>query len=174
MKGVIRGHGAKKTWWIDGKQVTQILFNAMFPDKPLGGCASLVGWEKLASDALAVHPKQIKAAMEDAKTKGLGEVEFNSQDGRPIFHSRGARNAYLRAYGYFDKDAGYGDPAKGSNRNDPGEGKPDVSSEIMVRVDAQLQSQIVDEIVHPERQQRPDPVMARKVQEMMDHFRRSS
>lgn len=77
--------------------------------------ASLCGWKPLISDALAVHPSQIPEAIEDAKRKGLGEVDF-LKDGRPRFNSRGAFNAYLKAYGFFNKDAGYGDVADGTYR----------------------------------------------------------
>ncbi len=63
----------------------------------------------LHSDALAVHPDQISDAEKDAAVKGV-QTDFD-KEGRPIFRSRQHRSKYLRAYGYYDKDAGYGDPA---------------------------------------------------------------
>jgi hypothetical protein len=78
----------------------------------------------MKSEALAVHPKQIGAAVEDARKKGVS-VDF-TKDGRVIFRDRNHRAEYLRAYGYFDRDAGYGDPSPGSFRGDrPDERKPD-------------------------------------------------
>lgn len=64
------------------------------------------------SDALAVHPKQVKEAIEDARKRGV-PTEF-APDGRPLIRSRQHRNAYLRAYGFHDRDAGYSDPAPGN------------------------------------------------------------
>lgn len=74
---------------------------------------SLVQFKALASDALAVHPSQIKEAREDARRKGLGDVDFGA-DGRPVFTSREKRKAYMKAYGFYDRAGGYGDAHRGS------------------------------------------------------------
>ena len=114
MIGKIIGHGAKKRFVIDGKDVTQKEFERHFPDKPIGSGDGLFGWKPLVSDALAVHPRQVKEAREDAARKGL-TVEF-LKDGRPVFNSRQQRRAYMDAYGFYDRQAGYGDAAPGSTR----------------------------------------------------------
>ena len=108
MVGKIKGEGAKTTYWIDGVQVTKARFNKAFqPVRVETGPTSLVGWKPILSDALAVHPLDVEEAVEDAKRKGV-PTEF-LPDGRPILASRGHRKAYLKAYGFHDKDGGYGD-----------------------------------------------------------------
>lgn len=54
------------------------------------------------SDALAVHPKQIKEFSEDAKRRGLS-VEF-LPDGRAKFKSNMEKRRYAKAYGFHNKD----------------------------------------------------------------------
>ena len=102
MTCIIRGHGAKTTYWIDGKQVSKEEFDAVCPDKPLGGAAALVGWKKLGCDALAVHPDQVKDAIELSIQKGV-PTHFDAE-GTPQFESKGHYTRFLRAYGYFNKD----------------------------------------------------------------------
>ncbi len=58
---------------------------------------SLVSFKPMASDALAVHPKQIEGMKEVDKKKGVS-VEYTA-DGRPIFTSSRQFRAYARAYG---------------------------------------------------------------------------
>jgi hypothetical protein len=102
MRGVIRGD----RYFIDGKEVTKAVFDSHFPDKPIGPEA-LVGWKPIVSDALAVHPKQVQEATENAAAKGV-PTEF-LPDGRPVMRTRAHRKAYLKAYGFRDNDGGYGD-----------------------------------------------------------------
>lgn len=111
MKGIIRGEGAKTTYWIDGTQVAKATFDAAFPDKPLkrGSWAGLIGWKPLHSEALAVHPDQRIEAMESALARGV--PTYVDEEGRPVFTSRAHRKAYCKAYGFFDRDAGYSDRA---------------------------------------------------------------
>ena len=59
------------------------------------------------SDAMAVHPDQVPEAIADAKKKGV-PTDFLA-DGRPIFVSRAHQKRYIRAYGFYNKDGGYGD-----------------------------------------------------------------
>lgn len=106
MRGVIRGSGDRTTYHIDGKEVTKAEFLIAFPDKPVGPEA-MVQFKPIVSDALAVHPRQVQEATEDAARKGV-PTEFLS-DGRPILRTRAHRKAYLRAYGFHDKHGGYGD-----------------------------------------------------------------
>jgi len=73
--------------------------------------ASFRGFRPIKSDALAVHPRQVKEATEDAKKKGV-PVDF-MPDGRPVFTSRTQRKRYMLAYGFYDKAGGYGDAQPG-------------------------------------------------------------
>lgn len=119
MIGKIRGHGARKTWWIDGQEVSEAEFTRAFPPAEASnvqGTAgdSLVGFKLLPSDSLGVHPRQIKEARESALNKGV-PTEFDSK-GRPIFTSRLHRKRYCQAYGFFDRDAGYGDAQRNTSR----------------------------------------------------------
>ena len=120
MVGIIRGSGAKTRYLIDYKEVTKEIFDAAFPDKPITEGSDLLvsaDWKKpVKSDALAVHPKQVKEAREDAAKKGV-PVEF-LPDGRPVFRNRQERKQYMNAYGFFDKDAGYSDRADGSAKRE--------------------------------------------------------
>lgn len=118
MRGVIRGFGAKANYWIDGREVTKDAFDRAFPpvkEEPGEHAgSSLVGFKPIQSEALAVHPRQVAGAREDAIKKGV-PTDF-LPDGRPVLRTRQHRAEYLRAYGFFDRDAGYGDPADGSFR----------------------------------------------------------
>lgn len=119
MIGKIRGHGDKTSWWIDGREVSQAEFEEHFPPacslESVGTCgSSLVGFKAIHSDALGVHPKQITEARESAIKKGV-PTEFDKK-GRPIFTSRLHRKRYCEAYGYFDRDGGYGDAQRKTSR----------------------------------------------------------
>jgi hypothetical protein len=59
------------------------------------------------SEALAVHPDQVPEAVEDAKRKGV-PTRFEA-DGRPVITSRAHQKAYLKAYGFHNRDGGFGD-----------------------------------------------------------------
>lgn len=65
-------------------------------------------WEKpMACEALAVDPLEVKFERQLDAEQGLN-VQYN-RDGAPIFTSRSERNAYVRAKGFYDRNAGYGD-----------------------------------------------------------------
>ena len=69
-------------------------------------------WTKpVHSDALAVHPKQIGEAVEDARRKGV-PTDFD-RSGRPIFGDRDHKKRYCQAYGFYDRSGGYGDAQTG-------------------------------------------------------------
>lgn len=72
--------------------------------------------KKRISTALAVHPKQVKEAMEHAKKMGV-PTEFQP-DGRPVFTSRQHRKEYMQRYGFYDRDGGYGDAHPGGTKRD--------------------------------------------------------
>lgn len=113
MKGSIRGHGDKTTYHLDGVKVTKEVFDLAFPDQPLEGCASLVGWKPLHSEALAVHPDMIQEARDDAIKKGV-PTDFDA-NGCPVFTSRSHRREYMLRYGFFDRSGGYGDAQFGES-----------------------------------------------------------
>lgn len=68
------------------------------------------GWP-MESEALGVHPDQIEEYAKDAARKGV-PTQF-TEEGNPIFESRKHRYNYMKLYGYYDKDAGYGDRTRG-------------------------------------------------------------
>lgn len=111
MRGVIKGSGDKTTYWLEGRQVSKEEFDSAFPDQPFGGCAGLIGWKPLHSEALAVHPDLIGEAVADAAKKGV-PTEFDA-DGDPIFTCRSHRARYMNAYGFYDRDGGYSDAQRG-------------------------------------------------------------
>lgn len=64
------------------------------------------------SEAAAVNPEDVPAAMADAKAHGV-PTSFD-RHGRPVLRTREHRRQYLKSVGMFDRDAGYGDPARQS------------------------------------------------------------
>ncbi len=116
-----------RAYFLEGEQVSQEAFDAAFPAKEIGPSSvpSLTGWP-LKSDALGVHPRKVGEAHADARAKGV-PTDF-TPGGRPIFRDRNHRRQYLRAYGYYDRNAGYSDPSPGDfsgERPDP----PDLKKE---------------------------------------------
>lgn len=100
--------GGARGW----REVTEKEWRKLMKPAPRSkGPCSLVGFKELHSDALGVHPKQIKEASEHAAKLGV-PTEFDKL-GRPIFTSRAHRKRYCASYGAFDKDGGYGDAAPG-------------------------------------------------------------
>lgn len=70
----------------------------------------------MASTALEVHPAQIGQATEDARKNGV-PTEF-TKGGRPIFTGPAHRKAYMKLYGFHDRNAGYGDYSGGSRETE--------------------------------------------------------
>lgn len=114
MKGrkVYGNNGRPDTYYIDGAEVTKEVYEDAFPDKPLDLSHAAEGsrpWcRAIESDGAAVHPRQIKAAMERNRKHGL-HIDYNPQDGRPIFKDRDQRRRLLRIEGFRDNDGGYSD-----------------------------------------------------------------
>jgi hypothetical protein len=129
MRGVIRGHGTKTVYLIDGEEVTKEAFFEAFPPVEAGPNPgqALTGWKPLVSLALGVHPRQRQAAIDDSIAKGV-PTEFNKR-GRPIFRTRQHRKAYSEAYGFFDNDAGYSDAAGGTTKRDVPD-RPDFAKQL--------------------------------------------
>ncbi len=83
-------------------------YAAQAADAPEGMVPGNRPWARaLKSVALAVHPDQVAEACADAEAKGV-PTNFTA-DGCPEFRDRDHRKRYLQAYGFFDRDAGYGD-----------------------------------------------------------------
>lgn len=59
------------------------------------------------SEALGVHPDQVEEARESAKRRGV-PTEF-LPNGNPIMRSRKHQRDYLKAYGFINRDGGFGD-----------------------------------------------------------------
>jgi hypothetical protein len=69
----------------------------------------------IESDALSVHPDQIPEAMEDAQRRRV-KVQFDAE-GTAKFSSRKQMKEYAEAYGFFDRNGGYGDARKGVGKH---------------------------------------------------------
>ena len=109
MEKRVIARGSRLVYILDGKEVAQAEFDAAFEKKELGvpdGHRSNC-WPMRGSDALAVHPLDVAEAHADARKKGVA-TDFDKM-GRPIFTDRGHRKKFLKAYGYRDRDGGYGD-----------------------------------------------------------------
>lgn len=101
--------GAAK-YTIDGESVSEAEYLKRMKAKgKLEGIPSVArAWEKpMVCEALAVDPLEVKYEKQLDREQGLS-VNYN-EHGCPIFESRKQRNDYVRAKGYFDKNAGYGD-----------------------------------------------------------------
>ena len=101
MKGLIRGHGEAAHYFLDDREVTREEFFAAFPPVASTSGEGLIGFEPLASDALAVHPRQVAEATELAKERGV-PTEF-LPDGRPVFTSSRHFRQYAKLHGFFHK-----------------------------------------------------------------------
>ena len=66
-------------------------------------------WPK-SSDALAVEPGGAKEAYEASVEMGV-PTQFDERTGKGTFTSQGHMNNYMKAFGYCDNDAGYGQVA---------------------------------------------------------------
>ena len=97
-------------YFLAGREVTEEVYREVYPLPPEGsgipGGTPCSGWPML-SEAAAVHPEQVEEAIQSARAKGI-PTEF-IPDGRVIFRDRAHRRAYLKAYGFHDRQGGYGD-----------------------------------------------------------------
>lgn len=64
----------------------------------------------MVSDALGIHPEQVKEFNEKAKAEGFTGIHFD-KDGNCHIESRKERKRYCQFRGVYDRDAGYGDAA---------------------------------------------------------------
>jgi hypothetical protein len=102
----------KSTYTIDGERVSEEEYLKRMKAKGKLEGAPYVSraWEKpLESEALAVDPRHVEFEKQIDAEQGL-RVDYDGH-GRPVFTSRQQRNEYVRAKGYFDNNASYGDVA---------------------------------------------------------------
>jgi hypothetical protein len=76
----------------------------------LSSTLSVVPSGEMRSIALGVPPSQVEDAQREAAAVGV-PTEYDPRTGEAIFTSRGHRKRLCEKLGYFDRDAGYGDPA---------------------------------------------------------------
>lgn len=74
------------------------------------GVAHHAGNWPMVSDAMGVHPGQIREAM--ATDQKLGVRAEYTRDGSVIFESPAHRKRYCEAHGVFDRNGGYSDPQR--------------------------------------------------------------
>jgi hypothetical protein len=102
-------------YFIDNVEVTEDEYRQHFkPAERISFMCSAPGIWPLRSEALAVHPDQIGEATVSAIKRGVA-TDFD-RSGAPIFRTRGHRTAYMKAYGFHDKDGGYGDAQPANKR----------------------------------------------------------
>lgn len=75
----------------------------------LSSTLSAVRTGEMRSVAIGVHPSQVEDAQREAAAVGV-PTEYDPKTGDAIFTSREHRKRLCKALGYFDRDAGYGDP----------------------------------------------------------------
>ena len=105
MKGV-KGritYGKPRRYFLGDREVTAKEFHAAFPKRSLAvppAGPALTGWP-IVSDALAVHPKQVKEAEAAARKHGV-PTEFTPL-GQPILRDRNHRRRYMKVRGVYDR-----------------------------------------------------------------------
>lgn len=77
-----------------------------------GGRRCLAGNWPRSSMAMAVHPSQRNEAAARAAAVGV-PTDFNDS-GEPVFRAQSHQNEYMKAFGYRDLDAGYGQYSGGN------------------------------------------------------------
>jgi len=110
MKKCIKVVSGKMKYFIGDREVTASEFTGSFQTKPLDvsqddvehHTAGYLGYP-IKSVALAVHSSQVKEAQDDSVKRGV-PTEF-TKGGRPILRDAAHRKAYLRAYGYHDRNS---------------------------------------------------------------------
>lgn len=102
-------YGGVWTYYLEGKEVTEAEYEAVFPPPEPGPVSSKKGraWPML-SDALACHPDQVDAMNERNARSGIS-VTYDRTDGRAIIPDRAERRKLLKREGLHDRNGGYGD-----------------------------------------------------------------
>ncbi len=118
---IVYHNSGLRTFSIDGKEVTQEEYEAATASHfeevlttrrtPRGHSPSC--WP-MKSDAEAVHPRQIEAAMARDKRHGVTGVTYDPEDGRAIFADQGAKRDMMRLKRVHDNNGSYGEDTGGS------------------------------------------------------------
>lgn len=117
MKFRQKGAAGRERYYMDAREVTRDEFERAFAEErallPVveedPSCQGNRPWSKpILSDALAVHPDQIKDVMERNARHGI-HVNYHPDDGRPILPDRDARRRLMRLERCHDNQGGYGD-----------------------------------------------------------------
>lgn len=66
----------------------------------------------MESYALGCNPDCIEQQIAHDRRIGLRDTEYNPDNGSMVLRGREQRNRVMKAYGFFDRDAGYGDHAE--------------------------------------------------------------
>ena len=105
--------GSQFIYFVDDKEVSEEEYRRAFPsrlEESLGAeplAAQTPSAWPIISDAMAVHPKQIKQAI--ARNKRMGSNVVYNEQGQAILTDRGARRDLMRIEGFHDNQGGYGD-----------------------------------------------------------------
>jgi hypothetical protein len=75
------------------------------------GQPSQAGEWPILSDAVGVHPDQVKEAEAHARKHGV-PTDF-TPDGRAVLRDKAHRKAYCELIEHYDRNGGYGDPQQG-------------------------------------------------------------
>jgi hypothetical protein len=99
-------------YFVNDIEVTEEAYRAANPPKPLEAgdevlSQSTSAWDDFRSEALAVHPSQVKEANERSKRHNLG-VKYDAK-GFARIPDRASRKRLMRLEGVHDNHAGYGD-----------------------------------------------------------------
>lgn len=99
-------------YFVGDAEVTEKQYRKLTKSKPLAAgdevlTQSTSAWADFTSEALAVHPTQVKEANERSKRHGLGVV-YDKQ-GFARIPDRAARRRLMRLEGVHDNHGGYGD-----------------------------------------------------------------
>lgn len=110
MKSKIVYTSRGEEYYVEGQRVSKKKFDSLVLTKPLG-VAMLAGntsecWP-MKSDALAIHPSQIKAVMEHDRKHGIA-TEYDPKDGRCIIKDQGQYRDLLKLRKMHQNNGGYG------------------------------------------------------------------
>lgn len=92
-------NGNPDRYYLDNRQVTEGEYRAAFPERPLESVPYMPRSYPTPqpSDALAVHPKQVKEATEYARSRGVPTDYL--PDGRPLVRSCAHQKALAKLSG---------------------------------------------------------------------------
>jgi hypothetical protein len=88
---------------LDDGRTAKYFFN------PRSGISTCPSNYPMVSTAIGVHPSQVKDHMAHLQAMGCGQVNHTA-DGDVILESKAQRKKVCEALGFFDRNAGHGDP----------------------------------------------------------------